>query len=64
MVWFTGEEISTCKISGETKASAWQLPSANGPQNRDVGVSVRKPLIHGRDETVVHVWCVLYRRFQ
>jgi hypothetical protein len=29
MAWFTGEEISTCKTNGETKASAWQLPSAN-----------------------------------
>jgi hypothetical protein len=62
MAWFT--ELSTCKINGETKASAWQLPSANGPgspewirngpQKRDVGVVVIKPLTHGRDKKAVH----------
>jgi hypothetical protein len=62
MAWFTGDE-STCKINGETKASAWKLPSANGPgrpetgdgpQNRDIGIVVIKPLTHGRDEKAVH----------
>jgi hypothetical protein len=31
MAWFTGDELSTCKINGETKASAWQLPSVSSP---------------------------------
>jgi hypothetical protein len=55
MAWFTGDEESTCKMNGETKALAWQLPSANGPgnpewdrrwpQNGDVGIAVLKPLL-------------------
>jgi hypothetical protein len=64
MAWFTGDELFTCKINGETKESARQLPSAHGPgrpewtrdgtKNRDFGIVVMKSLTHGRDENAIH----------
>jgi hypothetical protein len=35
-------------------AQKGQSGAEDGPQNRDVGVVVTKPLTHGRDEKAVH----------
>jgi hypothetical protein len=45
-------------------AQEGQNGTRDGPQNRDVGIVVIKPLTHERDEKTVHNWCALYRRFQ
>jgi hypothetical protein len=64
MAWFTGDKVSAVKLKEKPRhwpgncplpmAQEGQNGAGDGPQNRDVGIVVIKPLTHGKDEKAVH----------